>query len=444
MPSLGADMDAGTLIAWHMAVGDHVKRGDIVAEVDTDKSVIDVETFTTGTVERLLVEEGARVPVGTPLALIRADAEVAAPGAVPTAPAAAPEVVPVAPAAPEVVAAVKLPAEVASAVPAAAAAPSRRPAASPLARRHAEALGVDLADVTGTGPGGAITTADVEHHAQARAAVPDHKPRRKKTTRGGAEPGRSAPEPVAPAAPTAQEVAGPPTVAPRTEALAGKERQAALRRAIAASMARSKREIPHYYLSSDVDVGRAVAWLTERNEALPVTERLLPAALLLKATALALRETPDLNGVWDSGDFHRSDHVHLGVAIALRGGGLVAPAIHDADALGLADLMAALRDLVGRARAGRLRSSEMSDPTVTVTNFGDQGVDVAFPVIYPPQVAIVGFGRIRERPWAVDGLLGVRPVLTATLAADHRVTDGHRGALFLTALDRLLQAPETL
>lgn len=450
MPSLGADMDAGTLIAWHMGVGDHVTRGDIVAEVDTDKSVIDVETFTTGTVERLLVEEGTRVPVGTPLALIRADAEAAAPEVVPPAPVAAAEVVPVAPAAPEEVAGVPVAAEAAPAVPVAALAPSRRSPASPLARRHAEALGVDLADVTGTGPGGAITTADVEHHAQARAAVADHKPRRKKAARGGAEPGRPVVEPEPGPAqrdveqPSAPSRAEAPEALPRTEALAGKERQAALRRAIAASMARSKREIPHYYLSTDVDVGRAVAWLAQRNEALPVTERLLPAALLLKATALALHETPDLNGVWEAGEVHRSDHVHLGVAIALRGGGLVAPAIHDADTLGLADLMAALRDLVGRARAGRLRSSEMSDPTVTVTNFGDQGVDVAFPVIYPPQVAIVGFGRIRERPWAVDGLLGVRPVLTATLAADHRVTDGHRGALFLTALERLLQTPETL
>lgn len=468
MPSLGADMDAGTLIAWHMAVGDHVRRGDIVAEVDTDKSVIDVETFTTGTVERLLVEEGARVPVGTPLALIRADAEVTEPGAGPAPEKAVREDAPegrvperqptVVPAAEPLDAEDRTPYP---AVPAEAPVPvaTRRPAASPLARRHAGALGVDLADVTGTGPGGAITTADVEHHAQERAAAAEHHPRRKKPARAVgppappvSEPGPAAARgvPVQPEAPpgTAPSEAvprsAPSEAPPRTEALAGKERQAALRRAVAASMARSKREVPHYYLSTDVDVGRAVAWLTARNEALPVTERLLPAALLLKATALALRETPDLNGVWESGEFHASDHVHLGVAIALRGGGLVAPAIHDADTLGLAELMAALRDLVGRARAGRLRSSEMADPTVTVTNFGDQGVDVAFPVIYPPQVAIVGFGRIRERPWAVDGLLGVRPVLTATLAADHRVTDGHRGALFLTALERQLQAPETL
>ena len=131
------------------------------------------------------------------------------------------------------------------------------------------------------------------------------------------------------------------------------------------------------------------------------------------------------------------------MAISLRQGGLIAPAIHSADTLTLDELMDHLRDLVSRARAGRLKQSEMN-PTITITNLGDQGVDSVFGVIYPPQVAIVGFGRIRPRPWAAGGMLGVRPVVTATLAADHRVSDGHRGAVFLTALDRLLQAPEEL
>ncbi len=401
MPSLGADMDEGTLVAWHLAVGDHVTRGDVVAEVDTDKSVIDVETFATGTVEEILVGEGQRVPVGTPLAIIREDVERAAvelPGVRPGG--------------------TRERAEVPSA---AVGAPAGRRAASPLARRHARTLGVDLADVTGTGPGGAVTTADVESVASARGA--------------GSRP-----------APTGvRERTGGDTEPDLTHApLNGAERHAALRRAVAASMARSKREIPHYYLATDIDVSGAVRWIDDRNRVLPVTERVLPAALLLKATALALRETPDLNGFWDDGAFREAEHIHLGVAVALRGGGLVAPAMHDADRLALGDLMARLRDLVGRARSGGLRSSEMSDPTVTVTSLGDQGVDVVTPVIYPPQVAIVGIGRIRERPWAVAGMIGVRPVVTVTLAADHRVTDGHRGAQFLTALDRLLQTPEAL
>lgn len=417
MPSLGADMDAGTLVAWHLAVGDHVTRGDIVAEVDTDKSVIDVETFATGTVEAILVSEGQRVPVGTPLAIIREDAVVPQKDvAAPHEGAAAPHegAVPAHEAGPAVRDAAGAP------VPGPDSRAGRRPV-SPLARRHARSLGVDLADVTGTGPDGVVTTADVERFAAARGPA-----ERATAERGGA----------------ARAAAG--QVAPARAPLSGAERQSALRRAVAASMARSKREIPHYYLATDVDASRAVRWLDDRNRVLPVTQRVLPAALLLKATALALRETPDLNGFWEDGAFRAAEHVHLGVAVALRGGGLVAPAIHDADLLPLDDLMTRLRDLVGRARAGGLRSSEMSDPTITVTSLGDQGVDLVMPVIYPPQVAIVGIGRIRERPWAVDGMLGVRPIVTLTLAADHRVTDGHRGAQFLTALDRLLQDPEAL
>jgi pyruvate dehydrogenase E2 component (dihydrolipoamide acetyltransferase) len=232
--------------------------------------------------------------------------------------------------------------------------------------------------------------------------------------------------------------------APEAPAMpAAADRQAAMRHAVGALMARSKREIPHYYLASTIDLDAALTWLTEANASRPVTERLLPAALLLKATALAAREIPVLNGFWDDG-FQPSPAVHLGVAVSLRGGGLVAPAIHDADQLELHALMAALRDLVQRARSGVLRSSEMSDPTITVTNLGDQGAEEVFGVIYPPQVALVGFGRVSERPWAAGGMLGVRPVVRATLAGDHRASDGHDGARFLAAIDRLLQSPEDL
>jgi len=260
-----------------------------------------------------------------------------------------------------------------------------------VARKMAEELGIDLAKVTGTGIGGAVAKADVE----AAAAAP-------------------------------------------------RDRAASMRRAIGAAMARSKREIPHYYLSATIDMRRALAWLEEENRKRSVEERLLPAVLLLKAVALALRKVPELNGFWVDDTFRPSEAVHVGVAVSIRGGGLIAPALHDVDKRSLGELMAALRDLVQRARAGTLRSSEMTDSTVTVTNLGDQGVETVFGVIYPPQVALVGFGRIVERPWAEGGMLGVRPVLTATLSADHRASDGHRGALFLTALDQLLQKPETL
>lgn len=217
-----------------------------------------------------------------------------------------------------------------------------------------------------------------------------------------------------------------------------------MRQAIAAAVARSNREIPHYYLSTDIDMSRATAWLQRENLTRPVADRLLPAVLLLKSVATALRQSPELNGFWVDGAFRPSASVHIGVAISLRGGGLVVPAIHDADRRSIAELMRALRDLVQRARSGALRSSEIMDPTITITNLGDQGVRTVFGVIYPPQVALVGFGRITERPWAEGGMVGVRPVVTATLAADHRASDGHRGGFFLAAVDRLLQRPEEL
>jgi pyruvate dehydrogenase E2 component (dihydrolipoamide acetyltransferase) len=404
MPSLGADMESGTVLEWRVRPGDTVHRGDIVAVVDTEKSTIEIEVFEDGIVEELLVEAGDEVPVGTPLA--RIGAATAQP-----AEAARPKPARPKPARPR-------PAH-RKAAPSNAARPqaAEHVRASPLARRRAAERDIDLTEVAGSGPGGAVVAADLE-----RAAV---------TT-----PAAAPPVPPAEAVPAA---AAPEPAAARRE-----DRQAAMRHAIGVLMARSAREIPHYHLATTVDLSTALRWLTAANERRPVSERLLPGALLLKATALAAREVPALNGFWDDDGFRPSAAVHLGVAVSLRGGGLVAPALHDADALTLDELMAGLRDLVGRARAGRLRSSEMADPTLTVTNLGDQGVDEVHGVIYAPQVALVGFGKVAERPWASGGMLGVRPTVRATLAADHRASDGMVGARFLNALDRLLQTPEDL
>jgi pyruvate dehydrogenase E2 component (dihydrolipoamide acetyltransferase) len=217
-----------------------------------------------------------------------------------------------------------------------------------------------------------------------------------------------------------------------------------MRQAIAAAMARSKREIPHYYLSTSIDLSRAMTWLTDENLKRPIEERLLYGVLLIKAVALALREVPELNALWSGGQVVQSQAIHVGVAISLRQGGLVAPALHDTDRQSLSELMRNFRDLVTRARAGTLRSSELSDPTITVTSLGEQGAESVFGVIYPPQVAIVGFGKLVERPWVAEGRIVARPVVTATLSGDHRVTDGHRGGLFLTAVGRLLQNPGLL
>lgn len=266
--------------------------------------------------------------------------------------------------------------------------------------RTALELGVDVSTVTGTGPAGAITQADVKR-AAAKAA-------------------------------------------PARPAMASADRQAAMRKAIAAAMSRSKREIPHYYLGARIDMSKALAWLQAENLKRSVTERLLYAVLLLKAVALAVRDVPEMNGFWVNGSFTPSEAVHVGVAISLRQGGLIAPAIHDVDKQSLDDIMKNLRDLVRRVRGGVLRSSEIADATITVTSLGEQGVETVYGVIYPPQVALVGFGKISEQPWAANGMIGVKPVMMATLAADHRASDGHRGGLFLAAIDRLLQTPEKL
>jgi pyruvate dehydrogenase E2 component (dihydrolipoamide acetyltransferase) len=217
-----------------------------------------------------------------------------------------------------------------------------------------------------------------------------------------------------------------------------------MRRTIAAAMARSKREIPHYYLSTTIDMSNAMAWLAEENLKRPVVDRLLYGVLLIKAVALALHEVPELNSVWKDEKLNLCTEINVGVAISLRQGGLVAPALLRTDKLNLDELMKNFRDLVKRARAGSLRSSELSEPTITVTSLGERGAESVFGIIYPPQVAIIGFGRPMEWPRTLDGQIVLRPAIKATLSGDHRVSDGHRGSLFLAGVDRLLQEPGKL
>jgi pyruvate dehydrogenase E2 component (dihydrolipoamide acetyltransferase) len=217
-----------------------------------------------------------------------------------------------------------------------------------------------------------------------------------------------------------------------------------LRRTIAAAMARSKREIPHYYLAETVCLAPAVEWLGRQNEGRPAGERLVLAALLVRSVARAAQEFPDFNGWFQGGAHKPSSAVNVGLAVALRGGGVIAPALADAARVPLAELMRALTDLVTRARAGALKSSEVGTATITVTNLGERGVEAVYGVIHAPQVALVGFGSPAERPWVVDGAVRPTPVLGATLAADHRVSDGHRGALFLARIAALLQRPGEL
>lgn len=418
MPSLGADMEAGTLVEWLVQPGEWVERGRVVAVVETQKGAIEVECFEEGTVEELLVAPGQKVPVGTPLARIRApgEPEVATPVTAPAPPPSGPATPPVEPPPVRPVA----PPPPAPMAPAGAAGLK----VSPAARRRALELGVPLEGIHGTGPEGAITVADVEAAARGAAAE------------------APSPPPTAAPMPTARPPLPPATGKPA--ARRGFD-PAEMRKAIAAAMSRSKREIPHYYLESTVEMARALAFLEATNRERPPPERLLPAVLLLKATALALREVPELNGFWLEGGFRPGPGIHPGWAIALRGGGLIAPAIRDADRLTLPELMARLRDLVARARSGGLKSSELGDATLTITNLGERGAEAVLPVIYPPQVAMVGFGRIVTRPWVdEEGGLVARPVVRVSLAADHRASDGHLGSRLLAAIEDLLQKPEHL
>jgi len=384
MPALGADMEAGTLVEWLVKPGDRVKSGDVIAVVETQKGAIEVEVFAEGVVSDILIPVGERVPVGTVLAQI--DGAGGAPRPVEpaiVAPKPAPQALAVAPPRPTVAPQV-----------------SRRKI-TPAARRRAAALNLDLETIVkGTGVEGSVRLADVETAAGVVRPAPP-------LTRRGLDLSQ-------------------------------------MRQAIAAAMSRSKREIPHYYLAETVDLHLSLTWLEAFNADRPPIERILPAVLFLKAAALALREQSKLNGAYENGVFLPAAGIHVGWAIALRGGGLIAPAIRDTDNKTLTELMAAMRDLVERARRGNLRSSEITSPTITVTSVGDRGAESVTGVIYPPQVAIVGFGRVVARPWVVDGRIENRPLVTVSLAADHRVTDGHLGGLYLAAIARLLQEPEKL
>ena len=380
MPSLGADMETGTVVEWRVQPGSSVKSGDIVVVVETHKGAIDVEIFLDGVIDDL-APLGQALPVGAVLARVHPAGEAASTSSressrTSTAPAT------------QAVAGVAV-----------------RAVVSPAARRRAQQLGIEPRTLHGSGVDGSVTLSDVEHAAAL------------------AKPA-SAPEPA--------------------RARKGEFDATQMRQAIASAMTRSKREIPHYYLTSTVDFGTASAWLEAYNRERAPEQRLLPAVLLLKATAKALAEVRQLNGFFENGSWRAATGIHIGWAIALRGGGLVAPAIHDADRKTLPELMLALRDLVQRARTGGLRSSELTDPTVTVTSLGERGAESVLGIIYPPQVAIIGFGRMVQRPWVVAGQVVARPLIALSLAADHRASDGHLGGQLLAAIEQALQAPEHL
>jgi pyruvate dehydrogenase E2 component (dihydrolipoamide acetyltransferase) len=386
LPSLGADMDVGRIVEWRVDVGDTVHRGDVMAVVETEKSDIDIEIWHDGVVDEFLVPLGEKIDVGTPIARMRQTSDDKTP--VPTIKA---ERAPAAQTGPQP--------ETSPILPVVPQASSRVPA-SPLARRRAAERGLDLASIRGSGPSGAIVEADILSIA------------------------------------TTGSDTTPPTEHRRVPGT--------MRSIIAERMARSNREIPHYHLARDVDLAALDSWLITRNADRPIAERALPAALYIRAVALAAARHPELNGYWIDNEFEAGTAVNVAMAISLRKGGLVTPHVGAADERSVDDIMSTLTEMVAAARTGTLRSSWMTGATITITNLGDTGADLVHGVISPPQVALVGFGRVSQRPWVVDDALVIRPVVTITLAADHRATDGAVGSRFLTTLATLLEDPEKL
>ncbi len=449
MPSLGADMDEGTIVDWRVAPGATVRRGDVVAVVETDKSDLDVEVFVDGVVHELIVPTGVRVPVGTVLATIEPTVRAGRRPTSSPAPSPSPER-PVDEPAPALAASAPRGAEPGRepTPPLPAPPPPPPPLGSPVLRHLAEQLHVDVARLHGSGAGGRVTRDDIEAAARARSGTRPTERRHPATPRArrlarvhglelaeivGGRTGtltgddvlRIAAEGV-PAAPPAPATTPTVPVDP-------------MRAAIARQMERAWREIPHFQVAQSIDVGAALAALAAHNDGRSANDRVLAAAVFVRAAARAAAAVPTVNGWWRDGAAVAGDGVHVGLVVALRRGGLVAPVVHDADTKDLETVMAEFRDLVTRARAGRLRASEMSGATFTVTQLGEGEVDTVVPIIHPPQLAILGLGAVQDRPWALGGALAVRPVLRATLAVDHRAVDGRAGSAYLLAFSRLLQ-----
>jgi len=411
MPSLGADMEEGTLTEWLVKPGDKLARGDIVAVVETQKGAIEIEIFEAGEVAELIAAPGETLAVGAPLARIRKPGQEEDDAPEPAVPE--PETELGAAAEP---AAASEPVRTEAPKPEPAPSPSGGTLGSPAAKARASEAGLDLGAVAGSGPGGAVLLADVENHLKDAPSGTEATPKEEPAAAPGGKPTKGKP---------------------------GLD-MAEMRRAIAAAMSRAKREIPHYYLSHRIDLQMAKDWLSATNADRSPDERLLMGALLIRATVRALAKVPELNGRFESADYTPAENANCGMAVAMRGGGLIAPAIMDAQNKGMDETMASMRDLVARTRTGRLRNSEITQGTITVSSLGESGVDALYGVIYPPQVALVGFGAPRIAPVVYNGAVVARVCVTATLAADHRVSDGRRGATFLAEVDRLLQEPDTL
>jgi pyruvate dehydrogenase E2 component (dihydrolipoamide acetyltransferase) len=376
MPALGMAQETGKVVRWLKRDGDAVEKGEPLLEVETDKVTVEIEAPAAGRLGAISAADGAEVPVGTVIAYVLVDGEVA--------PVADPE--------PRLVREVEAVAAAPGGAPSATAPrPPRRRLASPKARRLAEARGVDLAALTGSGPNGAVVARDVEQ----LSAVPA-------SSNGG-----------------------------------GQFEVGTVWRVMAERTARSWQEVPHFFLHRDVDASRLQSWRGASKVKVSVTD------LLIKICAEALVRHPRVNASWQEGSIVPGSGVNVAIAVATEDG-LVVPVVHDADSLTLAEISERRRAVAEAARAGRLRPADVQGGTFTISNLGMYGVDAFQAIVNAPQAAILAVGRTTDRPWAVQGALVVRPVMTLSVSFDHRVVDGARGAEFLDTLASLVEEPAGL
>ncbi len=396
MPKLGFDMAEGTLVRKAKQEGEAVAKGDILADIETDKTTIEVESYAGGIVKAWLIDVGQPVPIGTPMVVIAAPGEEVDVAALRAAqPASAPA--PAAPVGASLPAPVQAPS--ASAAPTVESGPLR---ISPIARRMADERGIDPRQITGTGPEGRITKKDIEAYAAPSASA------------------------VSPVVALSRE----DTTVPLTK----------LRSAISRRMTESKTSVPHFYITSDVDMDAAMTLRAQLNALLGDAGKLSVNDFIVKAAALALREFPNLNAAFNGDSVMRHGHVNVGMAVAVPGG-LMTVVVKDADVKSLAQIAAEGKAMVARARDGKIKPEDVDGSTFTVSNLGMYEVDSFTAIINPPEAAILAVGSVLKVPVVKNDALAVGRRMKATLSADHRVTDGAEAAQFMQAFKKKLEEP---
>ena len=404
MPQMGYDMQEGTVVRWYKQEGDPVARGEVIADIETDKATVEFEAYTSGVLRKIVVDAGIAIPVGQLIAVITdPDEQLPDDFEASSTPSAAPATVEpadnVAVQTPE-----SRPAPAASDGPAA---PAGEVRASPIARRLAREKGIDISLVTGSGPGGRIVEQDILGYQASPAA---------------ASAGAGAPAPAS---------------APENVDLSR------MRQTIAKVTSDSKRDAPHFYVTSDIDMTKAMQLRRDTNDAIPAESRVSVNDMVIKAATIALKRHPKFNAFFRGDHLQMNPNINMGIAIALEAG-LIVPGISGCESKSLVEIAAASRDLIARANNGTLRNEEYSGTTFSISNLGMFDVDSFVAIIFPPHAAVLAVGRVKEQAVARDGQLAVAQMMKSTVSVDHRVADGAEAAQFLVEVKNLLENPVSL